>query len=124
LAERHHDANNSNDSDSDSYSDYVSFDGIEDEASDNTKEARERGPQLVLETSLSIKMLSRHLNQNTILKMTNDFRRQGDAEGGYSYDGLGLGSSAPLVTKHSAEEDESDNDVVFDGDEELQANST
>ena len=50
---------------------------------------------------------------------------EGDAEGGYSYDGSGLGSSVPLVTKFRAEEDESD--IVFDGDEELQqqqANST
>lgn len=50
---------------------------------------------------------------------------EGDAEGGYSYDGSSLGSSVPLVTKHRAEELE--NDVVFDGDEELneqQANST
>ena len=52
---------------------------------------------------------------------------EGDAEGGYSYDGSGLGSSVPLVTKHRAEEDESENDIVFDGDEELheqQADST
>jgi serine/threonine kinase 16 len=52
---------------------------------------------------------------------------EGDAEGGYSYDGSGLGSSVPLVTKHRAEEDESENDIVFDGDEQLheqQANST
>ena len=52
---------------------------------------------------------------------------EGDAEGGYSYDG-GLGSSVPLVTKHRAEEDGPENDVVFDGDEELhqqqEANST
>jgi serine/threonine kinase 16 len=44
---------------------------------------------------------------------------EGDAEGGYSYDGSGLGSSVPLVTKFRAEEDESENDIVFDGDEEL-----
>jgi len=44
---------------------------------------------------------------------------EGDAEGGYSYDGPGLGSSVPLVTKHRAEEDELENDIVFDGDEEL-----
>ena len=41
---------------------------------------------------------------------------EGDAEGGYSYGG---GSSVPLVTKHRSEEDELENDVVFDGDEEL-----
>jgi len=53
---------------------------------------------------------------------------EGDAEGGYSYDGPGLGSSVPLVTRHRAAEDELENDIVFDGDEELhqhrQANST
>jgi serine/threonine kinase 16 len=53
---------------------------------------------------------------------------EGDAEGGYSYDGSGIGSSVPLVTKHRAEENELDGDIVFDGDEELQqqqqANST
>lgn len=52
---------------------------------------------------------------------------EGDAEGGYSYDGSGLGSSVPLVTKFRAEEDEPENDTVFDGDEELhqqQANPT
>ena len=53
---------------------------------------------------------------------------EGDAEGGYSYDGSGLGSSVPLVTKFRVEEDGSENDIVFDGDEELhqqpQANST
>ncbi|KAF8150874.1 other/NAK protein kinase [Crassisporium funariophilum] len=37
---------------------------------------------------------------------------EGDAEGGYSYDG----SSVPLVTKHRVEEE---HDVVFDGDEEM-----
>ena len=55
LAERHYDANddnfNSSDSDSDSDSNYVSFDGIEDEESDNTKETRERERQLVLEAA-------------------------------------------------------------------------
>jgi len=53
---------------------------------------------------------------------------EGDAERGYSYDGPGLGSSVPLVTRHRAEEDELENNIVFDGDEELhehrQANST
>lgn len=52
---------------------------------------------------------------------------EGDAEGGYSYDGSGLGSSVPLVTKYRAEEDEPENDTVFDEDDELhqqQANST
>ena len=53
---------------------------------------------------------------------------EGDAEGGYSYDGSGLGSSVPLVTKFRVEEDdEPENDTVFDGDEELhqqQANPT
>jgi len=48
---------------------------------------------------------------------------EGDAEGGYSYDGPS--SSTPLVTKHQAEEE---GEVVFDGDEELenaqQGNST
>ena len=44
---------------------------------------------------------------------------EGDAEGGYSYDRSGLGSSVPLVTKHRVEEDETENDIVFDGDEEL-----
>ncbi|KAF8813357.1 other/NAK protein kinase [Phlegmacium glaucopus] len=51
---------------------------------------------------------------------------EGDAEDGYSYDGSGHGSSVPLVTKHQVE-DEPENDIVFDGDEELQhqqANST
>ena len=51
---------------------------------------------------------------------------EGDAEGGYSYDGTSLGSSIPLVTKHRME-DEPENDIVFDGGEELeaqQANST
>lgn len=48
---------------------------------------------------------------------------EGDAEGGYSYDGSGLGSSVPLVTKFR-EDDGSENDIVFDGDEEQQANST
>lgn len=48
---------------------------------------------------------------------------EGDAEGGYSYDGPS--SSEPLVRKHQAEEE---GEVVFDGDEELenaqQGNST
>lgn len=44
---------------------------------------------------------------------------EGDAEGGYSYDGSGHGSSVPLVTKFRVEEDGSENDIVFDGDEEL-----
>ena len=44
---------------------------------------------------------------------------EGDSEGGYSYD-RSLGSSVPLVTRHQVEEDEPENDVVFDGDEELQ----
>jgi len=48
---------------------------------------------------------------------------EGDAEGGYSYDGPS--SSTPLVMKHQAEEE---GEVVFDGDEELenaqQGNST
>ena len=38
---------------------------------------------------------------------------EGDAEGGYSYDG----ASVPLVTKHRVE---MEHDVVFDGDEELE----
>ncbi|KAL0954302.1 hypothetical protein HGRIS_003303 [Hohenbuehelia grisea] len=37
---------------------------------------------------------------------------EGDAEGGYSYDGV----SVPLMTKHKVEDE---GDVVFDGDEEL-----
>jgi serine/threonine kinase 16 len=45
---------------------------------------------------------------------------EGDPEGGYSYDGSGLGSSVPLVTKFKVEADEPENDIVFDGDEELQ----
>lgn len=52
---------------------------------------------------------------------------EGDAEGGYSYDGSGLGSSVPLVTKFRVEDDGSENDIAFDGDEEQpqqQANST
>jgi serine/threonine kinase 16 len=52
---------------------------------------------------------------------------EGDVEGGYSYDGSGHGSSVPLVTKFRVEEDGSENDIVFDGDEEQhqqQANST
>lgn len=51
LAESHHDADDDNsiDSDSDCDSEYVSFDGIEDQASD--KETRERGRQLVLEAA-------------------------------------------------------------------------
>jgi len=51
---------------------------------------------------------------------------EGDPEGGYSYDGSAHGSSVPLVTRHRVE-DEPENDIVFDGDEELQqqqANST
>ncbi|KIM36166.1 hypothetical protein M413DRAFT_449359 [Hebeloma cylindrosporum] len=48
---------------------------------------------------------------------------EGDAEGGYSYDGPS--STVPLVTKHQVEEE---GEVVFDGDEELenaqQGNST
>ena len=55
LAEHHYGAEdvnfNASDSESDSESDYVSFDGIEDEVSDNTiKETRER-EQLVLEAA-------------------------------------------------------------------------
>lgn len=38
---------------------------------------------------------------------------EGDAEGGYSYDG----ASVPLVTKHRVE---MEHDVVFDGDEEVE----
>jgi actin cytoskeleton-regulatory complex protein PAN1 len=51
LAERHHDADDDNsiDFDSDSDSEYVSFDDIEDQASD--KETRERERQLVLEAA-------------------------------------------------------------------------
>jgi serine/threonine kinase 16 len=37
---------------------------------------------------------------------------EGDAEGGYSYDG----ASVPLVTRHRVDE----GDVIFDGDEELE----
>jgi len=48
---------------------------------------------------------------------------EGDAEGGYSYDGPS--SSTPLVTRNQVEEE---GDVVFDGDEDLenaqQGNST
>ncbi|KAL5525660.1 hypothetical protein ACEPAG_6996 [Sanghuangporus baumii] len=40
---------------------------------------------------------------------------EGDGEGGYSYGNDG-GSSVPLVTKHAIEDEE---DVIFDGDEEL-----
>lgn len=40
---------------------------------------------------------------------------EGDAEGGYSYDGPS--ASVPLVTKRRVEEE---GDVVFDGDEELE----
>lgn len=42
---------------------------------------------------------------------------EGDAEGGYSYDG----ASVPLVTRQRIEEQ---GDVVFDGDEEAQHNGT
>ena len=51
LAERHCGSDDHNSDDSDSDSDYVSFDDIEDEKSDNTKEARERERQLVLEAA-------------------------------------------------------------------------
>ena len=55
LAEHHYGADDDNfdvpDSDSDSDSNYVSFDGIEDEESYNTKETREREQQLALEAA-------------------------------------------------------------------------
>jgi len=40
---------------------------------------------------------------------------EGDAEGGYSYDGPSA-ATVPLVTRHRPDED----DVVFDGDEEVE----
>lgn len=40
---------------------------------------------------------------------------EGDAEGGYSYDGVS--ASVPLVTRHQSEDEP---EVVFDGDEELE----
>ncbi|KAF9560723.1 other/NAK protein kinase [Agrocybe pediades] len=42
---------------------------------------------------------------------------EGDAEGGYSYDGRSA-ATVPLVTRHRPEEDEGE--VVFDGDEEVE----
>lgn len=39
----------------------------------------------------------------------------GDADGGFSYDGAAGGSSVPLMTKSRLEEEE----TIFDGDEEL-----
>lgn len=57
-------------------------------------------------------------NRSTAADDDNDERfpqPEGDAEGGYSYDG----ASVPLVTKHRVE---MEHDVVFDGDEELEHN--